>query len=209
MYLLAFANTTNPLQRCNGLVVLAIANKSVVPRVHGWPGDCLFLALSNIPLTSPPSPKSATRAKYCAGKYYAESCLYHGSAGNETQSQESNPRPHCYQRMLLPLSHYIFPISPHLTRLRYHYCPLRPTGLPSSVDCYICDPRGIAKNSLPLPSPFTFFHCQIECMVDASPPSPLYHLMVVACRCRRAISRLPLCLIIVPLLTSPLVCCRC
>ncbi len=35
---LANANTTKPLQRCNGLVVLAFANKSGVPRVLGWPG---------------------------------------------------------------------------------------------------------------------------------------------------------------------------
>jgi hypothetical protein len=42
MFLLAFANTTKPLQRRNGLVVLANANKSAVPRVHGWPGKHLF-----------------------------------------------------------------------------------------------------------------------------------------------------------------------
>ncbi len=96
-YLLAFANTTKPLQHRNGLVVLANANKSAVPRVHGWPGKRLFLALYDLPHTHTPSPKSATLAnhKYCAWKYYAKSCLYRGSAGNETQSRESNPRPHC------------------------------------------------------------------------------------------------------------------
>jgi hypothetical protein len=36
--LLANTNTTKPLRRCNGLVVLAFANKSAVPRVHGRPG---------------------------------------------------------------------------------------------------------------------------------------------------------------------------
>jgi hypothetical protein len=74
----------------------------------------------------------------------------------------------------------IFPFCPHLTCLPHHYCPPCPTGSPSSVDCYFHDRRGIA-NSLPLPLPFTFFYCQIECTVNDSPPSPLYHLMVVAC----------------------------
>ncbi len=98
MTVLAFTNTTKPLQRLNGLVVLANANKSAVPRVHGWPGECLFLALSNLPRTHTPSPKSATltSCKYCAGKYYTKTCLYRGSAGNETQGRESNPGPHLY-----------------------------------------------------------------------------------------------------------------
>ncbi len=99
--LLAFANTTKPLRCRNGLVVLANANnKSAVLRVHGWPDERLFLALSDLPRTPPPLPKSATLAncKYCAEKYYAEACLYCGSAGNETQSRKSNPIPHCYQR---------------------------------------------------------------------------------------------------------------
>ncbi len=43
-----------PLQRRNGLVVLANANKSAVPRVHGWPGKCLFSALSDLPCTHTP-----------------------------------------------------------------------------------------------------------------------------------------------------------
>jgi hypothetical protein len=52
--LLAFANTTKPLQRYIGLVLLANAYKSAVPRVHGWPGERLFSALSGLPRTHPP-----------------------------------------------------------------------------------------------------------------------------------------------------------
>jgi hypothetical protein len=40
--ILAFTNTTKPLRCLNGLVVLANANKSADPRVHGWPGERLF-----------------------------------------------------------------------------------------------------------------------------------------------------------------------
>ncbi len=52
---LANANTTKPLRRRNGLVVLAFANKSVVPRVLGWPGDHTpILALSDFTPRTPP-----------------------------------------------------------------------------------------------------------------------------------------------------------
>jgi hypothetical protein len=102
----------------------------------------------------------------------------------------------------------VFPISPHLACSPHHYCPSHPTGSPSSVDRYIRDRRGIA-DSVPLPFPFTFFDRQSECTVDASPPSALYHLMVVACRRRCAVSRVQLHLTIVPLLADPAVRCRC
>ncbi len=105
--ILAEAEGARELHRRNGLVVLANANKSAIPRVHGWPGECLFWLYPNLPHTLPPSPKLATLAnREMTGKYYADACSYCGSAGNETQSRELNPGQHCYQRTLLPLSHY-------------------------------------------------------------------------------------------------------
>ncbi len=50
---LAFANTTKPLRRRYGLVVLANANKSAVPRVQGWPGEHLFGSIQ-FTLRTPP-----------------------------------------------------------------------------------------------------------------------------------------------------------
>ncbi len=37
-------------------MVLANANKSAVPRIHGWPDERLFLALSGLPRTHTPRP---------------------------------------------------------------------------------------------------------------------------------------------------------
>ncbi len=61
----------------------------MVPRVHGWPGKCLFYLYPILPCALPPLPKSAMLAncKYCTGKYYPETELYCGSAGNETQAR--------------------------------------------------------------------------------------------------------------------------
>jgi hypothetical protein len=56
VHLLAFANTTKPLRRCNGLVVLANANKSAVLRVHSWPGEHLFWLYPIYPAHPPPCP---------------------------------------------------------------------------------------------------------------------------------------------------------
>ncbi len=60
--LLSFANTTKPLQRHNGLVVLANVNKSAVPRIHGWTGKHLFWLCPIYPAHPPPLPKLATLA---------------------------------------------------------------------------------------------------------------------------------------------------
>jgi hypothetical protein len=47
-----------------------------------------YSALSDFPRALPPLPESATLANQeSAGKYYAETCYYRGSAGNETQSR--------------------------------------------------------------------------------------------------------------------------
>jgi hypothetical protein len=94
--LLANANTTKPLQRRNGLVVKHNANKSVVPRVLGWPGDYtpiqLYLILSR---ALPPSPILATLANHeSAGKYYAENQAFVVARGMKPQVWESNPGPH-------------------------------------------------------------------------------------------------------------------
>jgi hypothetical protein len=92
--LLAHANTTKPLRHLNGLVVLACANKSGVPRVLGWLGIA-YSALSNYPRTLPPSPILATLAKLdSAGKYYAKTQAFMVARGMKPQVWELNPGPH-------------------------------------------------------------------------------------------------------------------
>jgi hypothetical protein len=50
-----------------------------------------FGSIRFTPHTPPPRPnRLRLLIAKCAGKYYAESCSYPGSAGNETQSRESN-----------------------------------------------------------------------------------------------------------------------
>jgi hypothetical protein len=85
--MLANTNTTKPLRRRNGLVVLAFANKSGVPRVLGWLGIA-YSALSDFPHTLPPSPILATLAKLDrAGKYYAENQDFVVARGMKPLSQ--------------------------------------------------------------------------------------------------------------------------
>jgi hypothetical protein len=71
--------------------------------------NAYFLLYPNLPLTHTPHPNRLHPliVEYCAWKYYAETCSYPGSTRKETQIWESNLRPHCYQHMLLPLSHTI------------------------------------------------------------------------------------------------------
>jgi hypothetical protein len=94
--LLANANTTKPLRRRDGLVVLAFANKSVVPRILGWPGDHTPIQLyPNIPHSFPPSPLLATLAKLdSAGKYYAANKAFVVARGMKPQVWQSNPGLH-------------------------------------------------------------------------------------------------------------------
>ena len=91
--MLANANTTKPLRRRNGLVVKRNANKSVVPRVLGWPGDHTPIQLYPIlPRALPPSPVLATLANQeSAGKYYAENQAFVVARGNETTSLGIEP----------------------------------------------------------------------------------------------------------------------
>jgi hypothetical protein len=59
---LAFANTTKPLRRCYGLVVLANANVSAIPRVHGSPGEMpIFGSIQIYPAHPPLTQISNTR----------------------------------------------------------------------------------------------------------------------------------------------------
>ncbi len=78
-------STTKPLQCRNGFVVDTCLTKvqsreSTVDRANA------YLALSNFTPHTPPLLKLAMLAndEYCAGKYYAETDLYCGSAGNRT-----------------------------------------------------------------------------------------------------------------------------
>ncbi len=77
--MLAKANTTKPLQHRNGLVVLAFANKSGVPRVLGWPGDHLFSSIQFSPRTPPSLELAMLANRESAGKYYTKTCYYCGS----------------------------------------------------------------------------------------------------------------------------------
>ncbi len=89
--LLANANTTKPLRCRNGLVVLALANKSGVPRDLGWLGIA-YSALSDFPRALPPSPILATLANQeSAGKYYAENQAFVVARGMKPLSQGIEP----------------------------------------------------------------------------------------------------------------------
>jgi hypothetical protein len=74
-----------------GLVVLAYANKNGVPRVLSWPGNHLFSSIQFSPCTPPLTRIGKSANRESAGKYYAETCYYRGSAGNKTQSQGIEP----------------------------------------------------------------------------------------------------------------------
>ncbi len=93
--LLANANTTKPLRRCNGLVVLAFANKSGVPRVLGWPCYTPIPLYPIFPAHSPPRPnRLRSLIEKALGSITPKLAIIVVARGMKPEARELNPGSH-------------------------------------------------------------------------------------------------------------------